>query len=291
MQPRSRHPEWLKVKAPSGEQYARLKSLVRDLELHTVCEDARCPNVGECWGRGVATFMILGDICTRACGYCAVASGKPKVLDLGEPLRVARAVESMGLRHVVVTSVDRDDVKDGGASIFAETIRAIRRTRPECAVEVLIPDFRGDSAALATVVDAAPAILNHNIETVPRLYRKARSGGDYARSLNLLRNARTLRPSMLTKTGMMLGLGETVEEVKEVMQDLVACRVSILTLGQYLQPTPRHLPIDRYYNPDEFRRLKELGESLGFSHVEAGPLVRSSYQADRQFANAGGGAE
>ncbi len=283
MDPQRRHPEWLKVKIPGGEKYNQLKSLMRGLNLHTVCEDAHCPNIGECWGRGVATFMILGDICTRACKYCAVTSGKPTELDLDEPAKVARAVKSMGLRHVVVTSVDRDDLNDGGSQIFASTIREIRKLNPVCTVEVLIPDFRGDDAALKTVVDAAPEILNHNVETVPRLYRLVRSGGKYPRSIGLLRKAKQLRPEMITKTGMMLGLGETKEEVITVMRDLVEVDVSILTLGQYLQPTKNHLPIDRYYHPEEFHELKVLGESLGFDHVEAGPLVRSSYQADRQF--------
>ena len=283
MEIKRRHPEWLKVKLPAGDNYTRLRFLMRDLGLHTVCEDARCPNIGECWGRGVATLMILGDICTRSCGYCAVASGRPASLDLNEPLRVAEAVNRMGLRHVVVTSVDRDDLSDGGAGIFASTIQEIRGRSPGCTIEVLIPDFRGSDAALQVVVDAAPEILNHNIETVPRLYRRARSGGNYARSLSLLEKAKNWRPQMLTKTGLMLGLGETVDEVTFVMRDVVQAGVSILTLGQYLQPTSRHLPVDRYYHPDEFRDLKALGESFGLEHVEAGPLVRSSYQADRQF--------
>ncbi|HEV8130968.1 MAG TPA: lipoyl synthase [Acidobacteriota bacterium] len=283
MQPQRRHPDWIKTRVPGGEKYNQLKSLMRGLNLHTVCEDALCPNIAECWGRGVATFMILGDVCTRACRYCAVTSGKPTELDLGEPLKVAQAVRAMALKHVVVTSVDRDDLQDGGAGIFASTIREIRRLSPDCAVEVLIPDFRGDDAALRIVVDALPEILNHNVETVPRLYRLARYGGKYPRSIGLLERAKQLRPDMITKTGMMLGLGETKNEVIAVMRDLVAVGVSILTLGQYLQPTKRHLPVDRYYHPDEFHQFKILGESMGFDHVEAGPLVRSSYQADRQF--------
>ncbi|MBI3939253.1 MAG: lipoyl synthase [Acidobacteria bacterium] len=280
---RRRHPDWLKVRIPGAGHYGRLKSLMRELNLHTVCEDALCPNVGECWGRGVATFMILGDVCTRACRYCAVRSGKPAKPDWQEPLRVAQAVKTMGLRHVVVTSVDRDDLKDGGSEIFASTIAAVREQCPGCTVEVLIPDFRGSQSALQTVVAAAPDVLSHNVETVPRLYRLARSGGNYLRSVDLLRTAGRLLPEMTTKTGMMLGLGEAREEVIATMKDLVAAGVGILTLGQYLQPTREHLPVARYYPPDEFREMKQLGESLGFRHVEAGPLVRSSYQADRQF--------
>ncbi|MBI2822784.1 MAG: lipoyl synthase [Acidobacteria bacterium] len=283
MEVKRRHPDWLKVKIPGGEKYNELKSLMRGLTLHTVCEDARCPNIGECWGRGVATFMILGDICTRACRYCAVASGRPRGLDLHEPAKVAQAVTAMELRHVVVTSVDRDDLQDGGSGIFAATIAEIRKQAHGCAVEVLIPDFRGDDAALRTVVEAGPEILGHNVETVPRLYRLARSGGNYRRSITLLQKAKQWRPGMITKTGMMLGLGETVEEVTEVMRDLAGIGVSILTLGQYLQPTCNHLPVVRHYHPDEFREMKILGESLGLGHVEAGPLVRSSYRADRQF--------
>ncbi|HEY2932631.1 MAG TPA: lipoyl synthase [Acidobacteriota bacterium] len=278
-----RFPDWLKVRIPGGERFHELKTLMRSLNLHTVCEDALCPNIAECWGRGVATFMILGDVCTRSCGYCAVKSGKPTELDPWEAVKVADAVRKMGLRHVVVTSVDRDDLADGGAGVFASTIAQIRRLNPECAVEVLIPDFRGDAVALRTVVDAAPDILNHNIETVPRLYRRARSGGKYPRSIGLLRDAKAWRPLMVTKTGMMLGLGESREEIVQVMRDLVAAGVQILTLGQYLQPTRGHLPVDRFYHPDEFKELKVLGEALGFEHVEAGPLVRSSYQADKQF--------
>ncbi|MBI4455209.1 MAG: lipoyl synthase [Acidobacteria bacterium] len=277
------HPEWLKVRIPGGEKYHRLKLLMRNLDLHTVCEDALCPNMGECWGRGVATLMILGDVCTRACRYCAVTSGKPRGLDLSEPFKVAQAVKAMGLRHVVVTSVDRDDLADGGAEIFASTVTEIRKQSPGCAVEVLIPDFRGDEGALRSVVRAAPEILGHNIETVSRLYRVARSGGNYERSLTVLQRAKKWHPDMITKTGIMLGLGERKEEVVEVMRNLVEVGVDILTLGQYLQPTKGHLPVARYYHPDEFKEMKAIGESLGFEHVEAGPLVRSSYQADKQF--------
>ena len=282
-QSQRRLPDWLKVRIPGGEQYNRLKSLMRGLNLHTVCEDAGCPNIGECWGRGVATFMILGNVCTRACGYCAVQSGRPFALDPLEPLNVAQAVRTMGLKHIVVTSVDRDDLKDGGASVFASTVEQIRRLAPGCTVELLVPDFRGDQAALRTVVSAGPEILNHNVETVPRLYRLARSGGNYRRSVALLEKARQWRPEMITKTGMMLGLGEEKEEILDVIRDLVAAGVGILTLGQYLQPTRSHLPVSRFYHPDEFRELRVAGELLGLSHVEAGPLVRSSYQADRQF--------
>lgn len=281
--PKPRHPPWLKVRAPFGEKVHELKRLLGGLRLHTVCEEARCPNLGECWSHDVATFMILGDTCTRGCRYCAVSKGRPAPLDRAEPLRVAQAVQAMGLRHAVVTSVDRDDLEDGGASVFAATIRAIRSTRPDCIVEVLIPDFQGSEPALQAVLEAEPEILNHNIETVPRLYRLARGGGKYPVSLEVLRRARELAPQVVTKSGMMLGLGEEPEEVRQVMADLVERGVSILTLGQYLRPTEWHLPVARYYHPEEFRYWKEVGEAEGFEHVEAGPLVRSSYLADRQF--------
>lgn len=287
-EPARRHPEWLKVKIPAGEEYFRLKDLMRSLQLHTVCEEARCPNIGECWGRGVATFMILGDICTRGCAYCAVSKGKPTELDLQEPERVADAVDRMGLRHVVVTSVDRDDQKDGGAAVFAETIRAIRRRRPSCAVEVLIPDFRGSEDSLRQILEAQPDILNHNIETVPRLYRAVRGGGKYPVSLELLGRSKQWSPDLPTKTGMMLGLGEQREEIVEVMRDLVGAGVDLLTLGQYLQPTKEHVPVARYVHPDEFAELKTTGEAIGFKHVESGPLVRSSYHADHQFDSVAG---
>ncbi|HSR69513.1 MAG TPA: lipoyl synthase [Acidobacteriota bacterium] len=280
---RRRHPPWLKVKAPFGHKVHRLKKLLGGLQLNTVCEEARCPNMGECWGHGVATFMILGDICTRGCRYCAVGKGKPQPLDLAEPSRVAEAVEAMGLKHVVITSVDRDDLEDGGAAIFAATVRKIRRTSPECVVEVLIPDFQGDQAALRRVLDVEPEIVNHNIETVPRLYRQARGGGIYEVSLRVLEMAKEIKPHLTTKTGMMLGLGEEEAEVKQVMDDLLQRGVSILTLGQYLRPSGWHLPVKRHYTPEEFRDFKEMGEKMGFAHVEAGPLVRSSYLADRQF--------
>ena len=280
-------PDWLRVKFFGGERYQDLKRIMRTLDLHTVCESARCPNMGECWEHGTATFMILGNICTRACGFCAVPSGKP----LGppeedEPKRVAEAVARMGLRYAVVTSVNRDDQPDGGAAIFARTIEEIRRRVPGCKVEVLIPDFRGVWSALETVITAQPDVLNHNMETVPRLYRRVRKGAVYERSLELLRRARSLAPATPTKTGMMLGLGETREEVLEAMKEIRAQGAHILTLGQYLQPTPEHLPIERYVHPDEFAEFKRAGEQMGFKHVEAGPLVRSSYHAFEQTESA-----
>ena len=256
---------------------------MRGLDLHTVCESARCPNMGECWEHRTATFMILGNICTRACGFCAVPSGKPLgPPEQDEPERVAEAVERMGLRYAVVTSVNRDDQQDGGSAIFARTIAAIRRRVPGCRVEVLIPDFRGDWKALQTVMAAKPDVLNHNMETVPRLYRRVRKGALYERSLELLRRAAEMAPGLSTKTGMMLGLGETRDEVLQAMQEIAAQGTHILTLGQYLQPTPEHLPIERYLRPDEFSEFKHLGEKMGFKHVEAGPLVRSSYHAFEQ---------
>ncbi len=282
VRPREPKPEWLKVRAPGSDNYLRLRSIMRGLKLNTVCEDAHCPNIGECWHHGTATFMILGDICTRACSYCAVAHGKPTELDLDEPRRVAEAVLAMGLKYAVVTSVDRDDQADGGASIFAETIRHIRGLMPETRVEVLIPDFKGDRAPLHTVLDARPDVLNHNTETVPRLYRMARSGGKYSRTLELLDRARTYAPDIPTKTGLMVGLGEEHDELVQVFRDLRGVGVSILTVGQYLRPSPAHTPMTRYYHPDEFRALKAAALALGFVHVEAGPLVRSSYHAHEQ---------
>jgi len=279
VRPRERKPEWLKVRAPGSANYVRLKGTMRELGLHTVCEEAHCPNIGECWHHGTATFMILGDVCTRNCGYCAVAHGRPVTLDLGEPARVADAVAAMELTYVVVTSVDRDDLPDGGASIFASTIREIRRRLPACRIEVLIPDFRGDSDALHAVLNAGPDVLNHNTETVPRLYRVARSGGKYARTLELLRRSRAYAPAMPTKSGLMVGLGEEWEELVTVLRDLRDVDCQILTIGQYLRPTESHLPISRYYHPDEFRELKRLALEMGFGHVESGPLVRSSYHA------------
>jgi len=280
--PREPKPEWLKVRAPGSPSYLRLKGLMRELKLHTVCEEARCPNIGECWTHGTATFMILGDVCTRACGYCAVGHGRPDAIDEAEPARVAEAVQKLDLAHVVVTSVDRDDVPDGGASIFAETIREIRRRTPSISIEVLIPDFQGHEAPLRTVLDAGPDILNHNTETVPRLYRLARSGGRYARTLELLDRSRRYAPSIATKSGLMLGLGEDWNEVVETLGDLRRTGCSILTLGQYLRPSPAHLPMARYYHPDEFRQLKTIAIEMGFAHVESGPLVRSSYHAHEQ---------
>jgi lipoic acid synthetase len=255
---------------------------MRQLGLHTVCEEARCPNIGECWTHGTATFMILGDVCTRACGYCAVGHGRPDAVDVAEPARVADAVAELQLAHVVVTSVDRDDVADGGASIFAETIRQIRKTTPGTSIEVLIPDFQGHAASLHTVLDAGPDILNHNTETVPRLYRLARSGGRYARTLELLDRSRQYAPEIATKSGIMLGLGEEWDEVVATLRDLRSVGCAILTLGQYLRPSDAHLPMARYYHPDEFRQLKEIALDLGFTHVESGPLVRSSYHAHEQ---------
>ena len=275
-------PSWLKVRAPGSENYLRLRGIMRGLKLNTVCEDAHCPNIGECWHHGTATFMILGDVCTRACSYCAVAHGKPTELDLDEPRRVAEAVQAMGLKYAVVTSVDRDDQADGGAGIFAATIREIRVRMPATRVEVLIPDFKGDAASLYTVLDARPDVLNHNTETVPRLYRRARSGGKYGRSLELLDRSRRYAPDIPTKTGLMVGLGEEHDELIAVFRDLRDVGVSILTIGQYLRPSPAHAVMTRYYHPDEFAALKQAALALGFVHVESGPLVRSSYHAHEQ---------
>ncbi len=282
IRPREPKPEWLKVRAPGSENYVRLRGIMRELRLNTVCEDAHCPNIGECWHHGTATFMILGDICTRACAYCAVAHGRPNELDLAEPARVAEAIARMGLQYAVITSVDRDDLADGGASIFAETIRQTRARVPRCRVEVLIPDFQGLESSLRAVLDAGPDVLNHNIETVPRLYRMARSGGKYPRSLELLDRSRRYRPAIATKTGIMVGLGEEIDEVVAVFDDLRGAGVSILTIGQYLRPSPGHAPMTRYYHPDEFADLKRIALAKGFVHVESGPLVRSSYHAHEQ---------
>ncbi len=282
IRPRDPKPEWLKVRAPGSENYIRLRGIMRGLKLNTVCEDAHCPNIGECWHHGTATFMILGDICTRACAYCAVAHGKPQVLDVHEPERVAEAVQKMDLSYAVITSVDRDDLPDGGAGIFARTIREIKARRPDTRVEVLIPDFKGSRDALQIVLDARPDVLNHNTETVPRLYRMARSGGKYPRTLELLDRARTYAPEIPTKTGLMVGLGEEHDELVQVFRDLRGVGVSILTIGQYLRPSPDHAEMTRYYHPDEFAELKRIGLGLGFVHVEAGPLVRSSYHAHEQ---------
>jgi len=282
-QPLHPRPSWLKVRFFGGQNYQELKRIMRTLDLHTVCESARCPNMAECWEHRTATFMILGNVCTRACGFCAVPSGKP----LGppeedEPERVAEAVWRMGLRYAVVTSVNRDDQPDGGAAIFARTIAEIRERVPHCKVEVLIPDFRGDWTALESVMAARPDVLNHNMETVARLYRRVRKGAVYERSLELLRRAQEMAPDVPTKTGMMLGLGETRDEVLHAMKEIAEQGAHILTLGQYLQPTPEHLPVDRFVHPNEFAEFKRLGEQMGFKHVEAGPLVRSSYHAFEQ---------
>ena len=277
--PRAPKPDWLKVRAPGSANYLRLKAIMRDLNLHTVCEEAQCPNIGECWHHGTATFMILGDVCTRACSYCAVAHGKPGAIDAAEPLRVANAIKTLDLSYVVITSVDRDDVADGGAAIFAETIRETRARLPECRIEVLIPDFQGNGDALHTVLDARPDILNHNTETVPRLYRMARSGGRYARTLELLDRSKRYAADIPTKTGVMVGLGEEKDELVQTFKDLRGVGCEILTIGQYLRPTSDHAPMVRYYHPDEFRDLKTIALDLGFVHVESGPLVRSSYHA------------
>jgi lipoic acid synthetase len=277
--PRLPKPEWLKVRAPGSPSYLRLKALMRELNLHTVCEEAQCPNIGECWHHGTATFMILGDVCTRACAYCAVAHGRPAPVDAGEPDRVANAISALGLSYVVITSVDRDDLDDGGASIFAETVRQTRALLPGCRIEVLIPDFQGDEAALRSVLDSGPDILNHNTETVPRLYRFARSGGRYTRTLELLDRSRRFSPDIPTKTGLMVGLGEEREELVATFADLRSVGCQILTIGQYLRPSAAHAPMVRYYHPEEFRELKATALDLGFVHVESGPLVRSSYHA------------
>ena len=279
IQSKPERPQWLKAPAPVGENYRQLKSLVRELKLHTVCESAACPNIGECWNQRTATFMILGNMCTRRCGFCAVQKGAPLAVDMDEPRRVAEAVALMGLKHAVITSVNRDDRKYGGAELFAMTIRAIHERVPGCHVEVLVPDFQGNYDAMRIVMDAAPEVLNHNTETVPRLYRTVRLGADYPRSLEMLAYAKSLRPQTPTKSGLMLGLGETIDEVLRVMRDLRAHHVDILTVGQYLQPTKKHLPIVRYVPVDEFAALKTAGCEMGFAHMESGPLVRSSYHA------------
>jgi lipoic acid synthetase len=282
-----RKPPWLKVRAPGGPNYIRLKHLMRELDLHSVCEEAHCPNVGECWQHGTATFMILGDVCTRNCAYCAVAHGRPPKYDIEEPERVARAIAEMRLQHAVITSVDRDDLPDFGARIFAETIRKIHDEVPGCSVEVLVPDFQGNEESIRAVLEAGPEIYNHNTETVPRLYKKARPGGRYLRVMKIFRLAKRVAPEIPTKTGMILGMGETIEEVVEVMRDLRGVDVDILTLGQYLRPSDKHIALDRYYTPAEFRQLYEVGMEMGFRHVESGPLVRSSYHAWEQVQAAG----
>jgi lipoic acid synthetase len=284
-----RKPGWLKVRAPGGPHYLRLKQLMREMNLHTVCEEARCPNVGECWEHGTATFMILGDVCTRNCAYCAVAHGRPPKYDIEEPSRVAEAIAEMQLQHAVITSVDRDDLPDFGAYIFAETIRQIKQRLPDCSVEVLVPDFQGNEDSIRTVLEAGPDIYNHNTETVPRLYKRCRPGGRYERVMQIFRTAKRLAPDVPTKTGIILGMGETLEEVEIVMRDLRAVDVDILTLGQYLRPSENHIPIDRYVTPEEFRHMREIGIAMGFKHVESGPLVRSSYHAWEPPREAGRG--
>jgi lipoic acid synthetase len=279
-QPRQPKPDWLKVRAPGSPSYLRLKGLMREQHLHTVCEEAQCPNIGECWAQGTATFMILGDVCTRACSYCAVSHGRPGDVDPAEPARVATAIAALDLNYVVITSVDRDDLPDGGASIFAGTIRETRARLPRCRIEVLIPDFQGDESALHAVLDAGPDILNHNTETVSRLYRMARSGGRYGRTLELLDRARRYRPDVPTKSGVMVGLGEERDELVATFKDLRGVGCGILTIGQYLRPSAAHAPMTRYYHPDEFAELKRTALDLGFVHVESGPLVRSSYHAN-----------
>ena len=275
-------PEWLKVRAPGSENYLRLKGLMRTLNLHTVCEEANCPNIGECWHHGTATFMILGDTCTRSCGYCNVTHGTPKAPDAQEPANVAHAIQTMELAYVVVTSVDRDDLPDGGASHFARTIAETRMRMPSCRVEVLIPDFKGDEAALHTVLDARPDVLNHNIETVPRLYRTARPGGRYERALEVLDRSRRYAPDIPTKSGLMVGLGEETHEVVQTLRDLASVGCRIVTIGQYLRPSLANLPMVRYYNPSEFAEFKRIGLEFGIGHIESGPLVRSSYHAHEQ---------
>ncbi len=276
-----RRPEWLKVKIPTGETFQQLKTMMRSKELHTVCEEARCPNMAECWSAGTATFMILGDTCTRSCGFCAIKTGRPGTIDLEEPFRVAEAIGQMGVRHAVITSVNRDELKDGGAGVFAETIRQARLQNPGLRVEVLIPDFKGKLDLLQLIIDAAPDILNHNTETVPSLYRQVRPQGKYQWTLDVLRESK--RQGMMTKTGIMLGLGEGREELLTTMRDLVGVGVDILTLGQYLQPTKMHLPVKRFVTPEEFNELRDLGLEMGFRFVESGPLVRSSYHAERHL--------
>ncbi|CAN5855895.1 lipoyl synthase [soil metagenome] len=282
--PRGGKPEWLKVRAPGSENYLRLKGLMRTLGLHTVCEEANCPNIGECWHHGTATFMILGDTCTRSCGYCNVTHGAPKPQDTAEPVKVASAIHAMDLAYVVVTSVDRDDLADGGASHFAQTIAETRARIPSCRVEVLIPDFKGDESSLRTVLDARPDVLNHNIETVPRLYRTARPGGRYDRALQVLERSRAYAPTIPTKSGLMVGLGEEFDEVVATLRDLSTVGCQIVTIGQYLRPSLANLPMARYYAPSEFAELKRIGLEMGIGHIESGPLVRSSYHAHEQTA-------
>jgi len=282
-----RKPSWLKVKAPGGPTYLRLTQMMKELNLHTVCQEAHCPNIGECWEHGTATFMILGDVCTRNCAYCAVSHGRPPAYDIEEPSRVGEAVAKLGLQHAVITSVDRDDLPDFGAYIFAETIRQIHQRLPGCSVEVLVPDFQGREDSIRAVLDARPEIYNHNTETVPRLYKKARPGGKYHRVMEIFRMAKRIAPDIPTKTGIILGMGETNEEVVEVMKDLRAVDVDILTLGQYLRPSDGHIALDRFVTPEEFASFRTVGMDMGFKHVESGPLVRSSYHAWEQVQAAG----
>ncbi len=281
-----RLPKWLKVKAPGGRSYIELKNRFSEGQLHTVCEEARCPNICDCWDRKTATFMILGDVCTRACAYCAVTSGRPMTLDLQEPIRLADTIENMGLEYVVITSVDRDDLPDGGAFMFSRSISEIRSRMPLCRIEVLIPDFGGDIKSLRNVMDARPDTLNHNIETVRRIFGRVRPKGDYDRSIELLASAKNICPEGITKSGMMVGLGESYDEIADTMRDLRSVNCDLLTIGQYLRPSRKHVAMDRWYLPDEFESLKLLGESMGFAHVASGPLVRSSYHADEQHAAA-----
>lgn len=277
-----RRPPWIKVRAPSGENYERVYGLMREKSLHTVCEEAQCPNIGECWGRGTATFLMMGDTCTRSCGFCDIKTGRPSPLDWNEPNRIAESVRALNLRHVVITSVNRDERADGGAPIFAMVIKRIRQLQPGCSIEVLIPDFKGNEAALKIVMDAQPEILNHNVETVPRLFRKVQPQDRYEWAMATLTNAKRMDPLVLTKSGIMVGLGETFDEVVEVMRDLRACEVDILTVGQYLSPSKAHLPVERFWLPREFEEVKRLGLEMGFKWVESGALVRSSYRADQQ---------
>ena len=288
MKQRRRLPDWLKVRMPGGPRYIELKNLMRDSELHTVCEEAHCPNIGSCWERGTATFMILGDVCTRACAYCAVTTGRPGTLDLQEPARLAETALRMGLRYAVITSVNRDDLPDGGAFMFAQCIAQVRKRLPDCKIEVLIPDFQGDRQALETVMEARPDTLNHNIETVRRIFHRVRPRGDFDQSLELLARVKTIAPDAVTKSGMMVGLGETWDEIIDNMRELRSVDCDLLTIGQYLRPSEKHVALARWYTPDEFAELKREGEALGFRHVASGPLVRSSYHADEQHAAAAG---
>jgi lipoic acid synthetase len=277
-----RRPPWIRVRAPGGEEYERVRELMRRKTLNTVCEEALCPNIGECWGHGTATFLMMGDTCTRSCGFCDIKTGRPSPLDWAEPNRVAEAVRALGLRHVVITSVNRDERADGGAPIFAMVIRRIRELQPGCSIEVLIPDFKGSEAALQIVMDAQPEILNHNVETVPRLFKKVQPQDRYEWAMTTLTNAKRMDPLVLTKSGIMVGLGETLDEVLAVMRDLARCGVDILTVGQYLQPSKSHLAVERFYRPEEFDLIEREGLAMGFKWVESGPLVRSSYRAEQQ---------